>query len=162
MKNSFFVLLKISLLILVASCDRSPQQALQSSEDTPEVEQSQAQTEVTAVLESFIDASIARQYKIYYEFLSEQDRAAKSREIFLQEKQAGGVTLADAFYDKITYRIETVEVVNDQARASVEYNFPDVEFMIKDKFGLSILSDFTEAEISKMKSQLHAIARIVD
>ena len=157
MKKSFFVLFKISLLILpvvLTSCDGSGQQALQSSEDAPEVKQTQSQVEVSSVLQSFINASIARQYDVYYELLSEQDRAVKSREVFLQEKQPGGVTLADAFYDKITYRIEHIEVDKDKAKVSVEYNYPNVEFMIKDMFGLSILSDFTDQEIIKMKEQL--------
>lgn len=142
------------LLALLVACEGSQQQPTESSMDTPEQKQAQSRLEASAVLEEFIDASIARQYSRYYDLLSEQDQAVKSRDDFIQEKAPQGVTLADAFYDRIQYRIESIQVDADRAEALVNYRYPNVEFMIKDMFGLSILSDFTDAEIVDMKQRL--------
>lgn len=144
----------VTLLLLLAGCDGSQQQLSESTVDVLVNEQSQAQQQVTEVLQKFIDASIARDYQAYYQLLSKQDQAVKSLPAFVEEKQAGGPTLADAFYRQIDYRIEEVVIDNAQARVVVDYRYPNVEYMIKDMFGLSILSDFTQDEILKMKAQL--------
>lgn len=143
----------VALLILLAGCDGS-QPLSDSAVDMPASKQSLSQQQVTEVLQTFIDASISRDYQAYYQLLSEQDKAIRSQATFLEEKQANGVTLADAFYAQISYRIEDVVIDNGQAKVVVDYRYPNVEYMIKDMFGLSILSDFTQDEIIKMKAQL--------
>jgi hypothetical protein len=144
----------VPLLVLLAGCDGSQQQLSESAVEVPVSKQSQPQQQVTEVLRTFIDASIARDYQAYYQLLSEQDKAVRSLADFVEEKQAAGVTLADAFYAQINYHIEDVVIDNGRARVVVEYRYPNVEYMIKDMFGLSILSDFTQDEMVKMKAQL--------
>jgi len=157
MKNFISTLLNTSavvMLLLLAGCDGSQQQLSESAMDMSASKHDQVKEQVGEVLQAFIKASISRDYRAYYALLSKQDKAVKSLSAFEQEKQAHGVSLADAFYDRINYRIEDIIVDKDRAKAVVDYRFPNVEFMIKDMFGLSILSDFTQDEIIKMKAQL--------
>lgn len=155
LSNLFYIIFAL-LLMALAGCDSSQQQAPQSDVALTVDQQADAGPEARAVLDRFIQASIARNYPAYYGLLSQQDQAARSLQAFIQEKTQGGVTLADAFYDRIQYRIETMVVEADSATAMVDYRFPNVEFMIKDTFGLSILSDFTDAEIRDLKMRLES------
>jgi hypothetical protein len=146
--------LLLSLFALLAACDGVEQQSLVAKIDRPDGKHSTASLEVSAVLERFIDASIARQYGEYYDLLSTKDQGVRTRQSFVDEKQTGDVTLADAFYDKISYRVEAVVIEEGQATVLVEYRYPDVEYMIKKQFGLSVLSDLTDQEIVRMKDEL--------
>lgn len=151
------LLLKFVLLLpfgLMAGCEDSQQQPTETVADVAGQEHNLSTQEVREVLETFVDASVRRDYSTYYDLLSAKDHNAVSRQDFLAAKQAEGASLADAFYEKVSHRIGDVVIDKDRAHALVEYRFPDVEYMIKHVFGLSILSDFTQKEIMQMKTEL--------
>lgn len=140
-------------LSLLFGCEPSGQQA---QVDVSQARHGSEQQQAESVLTEFLDASVARDFGRRYDLLSAKDRASKSRDSYIAEQTPSKPTLADAFYKNIAYHIEQLELNGDQAKAMVEYRYPDVERMIKKQFGLSILSDFTDQETLELKHKLEA------
>lgn len=156
MQNRFLVLLTLALAL--TACDSS-QQASQPQEDQPAKEQSTATAvpAAKAVLKQYIDASIHRDYKTIYSLASEQDRSHKTLAQYIQQQKQETSPLADSFYDRIRYDIQSVTPKGDTLQAVVEYHFPDLEKMIKDTFNLQVLKpDIDHQELEKMKQELES------
>lgn len=109
---------------------------------------------VDAALKRFIHAAINRQHTNYYDMLSNKDRAAKSREKYLQEQQQLQPNLADAYFERITYKITAITVNGTAAKVEAIYQFPDVESMIKKVYNLSVLDQQALPPLNAMKQKL--------
>ena len=144
--------LTLPLLGLLA-CDNSPQQ-VQPDIDMPAVRHAQVKADATTQLEKFINASIRRQHDDYYNLITSQDQAIKTRAQYLDEQTRLQPNLADAYFEKISYVISALDITGTTAKAEVVYQFPDAERMIKKVYNLAILDIKSLPPLDEMKQKI--------
>ncbi len=153
LRFTHWLLLLVPGLLLLAACEPNGQQP---SIDLQQPTHATAQQKVEAVVRVFVDASIKRDFASQYQVVSSADKQVKTLDQYVAEKAPRERTLADSFYQQISYSIEDVKVGDDQALVRVAYRFPDVERMIKERFGLSVLGKITDEKFDSMRQQLEA------
>ena len=152
-------ILNRSMLVLVCFC------ALQACNDTsgqlaeleiqePDVKAAQHDAALESVLTQFIDASINRRHEEFYDLLSSKDKSIKTKDEYLEQQNSIQPNLADHYFHKITYKIATLKIEGEEAKAEVLYQFPDVERMIKQVYNLAVLGEQQLPALDAMKQRL--------
>jgi hypothetical protein len=149
--------LRLVLFSLIAlwlgACENSPHQT-RADIDLPAAKDAHTTVSAETVLKKFIEASIKRQHTEFYDLLSNKDQATKTKEAYLQEQLKLQPNLADAYFQEITFEISSIKHNANEARAEVNYQYPDVERMIKKVYNLSILDPSALPALDEMKLQI--------
>lgn len=148
---SGMIILNCSFLF---GCNDASEQLAEAKMDAPLVRESQSTAPVESVLTQFIDASINRRHAEYYDLLSSKDKSVKTREKYLEEQQSIQPNLADHYFHRITYKIESVVFAGEEAKVEVLYKFPDVERMIKQVYNVAVLGEKGLPAMDEMKQRL--------
>jgi len=111
------------------------------------------------VLEKYLDASLHGRPEEAYTFLSSEDKGVKSPEEYISERSSGKNESAfrEILYDKITHRIEYLQIKDDTASANVSITTPDFAVMFRDlyaaAFGSIEQETLTPEEIDRLMAE---------
>lgn len=139
---------------ILQACNKTSEQMAEPEIQEPLVEAAQNDASLKSVLTDFINASINRQHADYYELLSSKDKSVKTKDEYLKQQNSIQPNLADHYFHKITYKIATLTIQGEEAKAEVLYQFPDVERMIKQVYNLAILGDQQLPALDEMKQRM--------
>lgn len=106
-------------------------------------------------LSGYLDASIHERHEEAYAYLCDDDRAAMSLEKFTSESLDNIVIRCDEFTARTEFRVKSMDVDDDRARAEVEITEPNIRVILSDVLGAliaSLLDD--EADLQEMEEKL--------
>lgn len=94
-------------------------------------------------LSQYVSACLEGRYEEAWQFLSSEDRAAKSLEAWVEERKDSGTFLARNLHRLISYDIrDVVQADENSARATVEVRIPDFRVIVGEVSGAMEAADW--------------------